>query len=59
MREIKFRGKSMGGHWYYGLLTKKKIRNSGEMMYAIAQGDTVPVMEKSVGEYTGLKDKNA
>lgn len=62
MREIKFRGKSMGGHWYYGLLTKKKIRNGGEMMYAIAQGnysqgDTVPVMEESVGEYTGLKDK--
>ena len=32
MREIKFRGKSMGGHWCYGLLTKKKIRNSGRLV---------------------------
>ena len=63
MREIKFRGKSMGGHWYYGLLTKKKIRNGDGMMYAIAQGNysqgnTIPVMEESVGEYTGMTDKN-
>ena len=63
MREIKFRGKSMGGHWEYGLLTKKKNRNSGELSYAIAQGsysmsDTIPVIEKTIGEYTGCHDKN-
>lgn len=63
MREIKFRGKSMGGNWEYGLLTKKKIRNSGKIMYAIAtgdysQGNTIPVSEKTIGEYTGCQDKN-
>ena len=38
-REIKFRGKSMGNHWVYGLLTKKKIRNSGRIDFAIATDD--------------------
>lgn len=61
MREIKFRGKDMSGCWVYGLLTKKKIRNSGEIRYAIATGDcslsnTIPVIEKSVGEFTGCYD---
>ena len=63
MREIKFRGKDMNGHWVYGLLTKKKIRNSGKISFAIAKddfslGNTIPVIEKTIGEFTGLKDKN-
>ena len=63
MREIKFRGKDMNGNYVYGLLTKKKIRSNGNLVYAIAQGDysagnTIPVAEESIGEYTGLKDKN-
>lgn len=63
MREIKFRGKAMGGHWFYGLLTKKKIRNSGKVMFAIltdenAIGATVPVLEDSIGQFTGLYDCN-
>lgn len=61
MREIEFRGKSMGGHWEYGLLTKKKIRNSGKLSYAIATGDcssanTIPISEESIGQFTGAYD---
>ena len=63
MREIKFRGKAINGDWVYGLLTKKKIRSSGEISYAIATGDcslgnTVPVVEETIGEFTGWTDKN-
>ena len=63
MREIKFRGKSMGGHWIFGLLTKKKIRNSGKLSFAIATDDyslanTIPVAEETIGEFTGCRDKN-
>lgn len=60
-REIKFRGKSMISRWIYGLLTKKKFRNSGRISYAIAKddcslGNTIPVTEESIGEFTGFKD---
>lgn len=63
MREIKFRGKAINGDWVYGLLTKKKIRNSGTISCAIATGncslgETVPVVEETIGEFTGCKDKN-
>ena len=61
MREIKFRGRDMSGHWVYGLLTKKKIRNSNKLQYAIAtedcsMGNTIPIIENTVGEFTGFKD---
>lgn len=63
MREIKFRGKAINGDWVFGLLTKKKIRNSGELSFAIATADcslanTVPVIENTIGEFTGFTDKN-
>ena len=56
-----FRGKGMGGHWMYGFLTKKKIRSSGELRYAIAHDDcslvcTVPVHENTIGQFTGAYD---
>ena len=62
MKPIKFRGKSMGGHYVYGLLTKKRIRNSGNLVYAIvsgnfSQGETIPVLEDSVAQLVGY-DKN-
>lgn len=52
---IKFRGKDMNGHFVYGLLTKKKIRSSGEIRWAIATGnctaaETVPVSESSIAQ---------
>ena len=62
MKKIKFRGKSMGGHYVYGLLTKKKIRNSKKLSYAIVsgnfkQGETIPVIENSIAQLVGY-DKN-
>lgn len=63
MRDIRFRGQDMNGHWIIGLLTKKKIRSSGKISFAIAtgncsQGETVPVSEHSVGQFTGFTDAN-
>ena len=59
MRTIKFRGRAMNGDFVYGLLTKKKIRSSGEIRWAIADGncsaaETVPVTEKSIAQLIGL-----
>ena len=62
MREIKFRGKSiLGNNWTYGFLTKKKIRSSDEILFAIATGDcslaeTTPIDSQTIGQFTGLKD---
>ena len=61
-RVIKFRGKSaLGGHWTFGLLTKKKPRRNGEINYAIATADcslanTIPVHEPTIGQFTGNYD---
>ena len=63
MREIKFRGKSVENEWYYGNLsvltincdTAKKgtyISNRGGMPFAFQ------VNPKTVGQFTGYKDKN-
>lgn len=59
MRTIKFRGRAMNGDFVYGLLTKKKIRSSGEIRFAIATGnctagETVPVNEDSIAQLVGL-----
>ena len=56
--EIKFRGKNINGANVYGLLTKKKIRSSGELSWAIATGnctagETVPVDEKTIAQLVG------
>jgi len=58
MREIKFRGVSMGGHYVYGLLTKKRIRNNGQLAWAIVSGnfnqsETIPVLENSIAQLIG------
>ena len=59
MRQIKFRGRDMTGNFVYGLLTKKRIRSSGEIRWAIATGncslaETVPVNENSIAQLVGL-----
>ena len=57
MHTIKFRGRDMNGHFVYGLLTKKKIRSSGEVVFAIAksekQSETIPVNEDSIAQLVG------
>lgn len=55
---IKFRGRNMNGHYVYGQLTKKKVRNSGKLSYAIAYGnftqsETIPVNENSIAQLVG------
>jgi len=60
-REIKFRGMDIKGNWHYGLLSKPKvgdykgkifISNSGGMPFAYQ------IRPETLGQYTGLKDKN-
>lgn len=65
MREIKFRGKSRGGSWYYGLLSKSPARDYygfryDEFKYEIQHELTyfTEVTSDTVGQYTGIKDKN-
>ena len=52
-REIKFRGKH-SNNWVYGYLTK------GKNKYHITEDATTfyQVKEETIGQYTGLKDKN-
>lgn len=63
MRQIGFRGKSIAEEWHYGLLAQSAglpgqpdegiyISNTVGLPYAYQ------VIPKSIGEYTGLKDKN-
>ena len=58
MREIKFRGKRIdSGEWVYGCLT----RYSEQMSYItvdLIEDKIYEVLTETVGQYTGLKDKN-
>ena len=57
MREIEYRGKSThNGEWHYGWLTYSKLHNA----YEITCGNGVYnfVDPETVGQYTGIKDKN-
>ena len=59
MREIKFRGVDIAdGEWIYGSLVKV-----GKDYHILGKGETEAheyniVDEESIGQYTGLKDKN-
>lgn len=61
MRTIKFRGKDKAGNWHYGgyvdYLGKPCIVNEvpDGPLYALA---TEPVIPETLGQYTGLRDKN-
>ncbi len=58
MREIKFRGQSKEtGEWRYGDLMR---RRSGAFISTLTENEhwQVNVVENTVGQFTGLKDKN-
>jgi hypothetical protein len=65
VREIKFRGKDINGHWYYGLLSISPGYIKGlrpEKGYYISNSAGQPwafqVRPETVAQYTERKDKN-
>ena len=60
MREIKFKGKSMDGKWYYGLPYFSKDRMKSQIRYDISErGCTfVDVIPETISEFISKKDKN-
>ena len=62
MREIKFRGISKNNRWVYGFVSidKNSAKMEGFPHYISRASGYLPVevVPKSVGQYTGLKDKN-
>lgn len=62
MRQIEFRGKTKTGNWIYGSLVYSK--NIEPAIYFEKGNDVVKemgwayVIPESIGQYTGLKDKN-
>lgn len=60
-REIKFRGFSkQHNHWVYGYYYEVESQDIQCIVYSYIfwQGENVSVCADSVGQYTGLKDKN-
>ena len=57
MREIKFRGKSIDGEWVYGGIA---VTHNGAYIFdnALPYDNANPVIPETVGQYTGLHDKN-
>jgi uncharacterized phage protein (TIGR01671 family) len=64
MREIKFRGMDIQGRWFIGNLTilTRDVAQGHKKGHYISNGIGMPfayqVRPDTVGEYTGLKDKN-
>lgn len=70
-REIEFRGKNKDGEWIYGYYYKETSTSLALQEYGIGEINThyiltvinhlpfkVEVIGESVGQYTGVKDKN-
>ena len=59
MREYKFRGKDYNNKWRYGDLVQEKWGQGKAIMIKKDKNKTAwSVLEETVGQYTGLKDKN-
>lgn len=58
MREIKFRGKTEEGKWVYG--SHQHVIRKGRCELIIDWDTNIPheVIQETVGQFTGLKDKN-
>lgn len=56
MREILFRGKDIKEHWHIGLLAH--IGNAWYISNSAGIPTACEVIPSTIGEYTGLKDKN-
>lgn len=56
MREIKFRGRTISGKWVYGDFFKFSCAPG--CCFIGNDTGTYQVVPESVGQYTGLKDKN-
>ena len=61
MREISFRGKTSDGEWVEGDVLQTRY-HSGHIEYQIMPqtpvSSAVPVLPETVGQYTGLTDRN-
>lgn len=57
MREIKFRGKDYNCKWKFGDLVQEKW-GKGIAIMIKKNNRATSVLEETVGQYTGLKDKN-
>ena len=63
MQEIIFRGKSIAHHgkkeeWVYGYYSNYKGVNGRTHYISDDNGNSIAVREETVGQYTGLTDKN-
>ena len=69
MREILFRGKTPGGWWVYGDHIKDRIQTDGKpneyimiRFFNVFEGENFEdyefIIPETIGQYTGLKDKN-
>lgn len=58
MREILFRGKKANGEWYYSMTIAPHVTENGKITYCYMGAGYASVNAETVGQYTGLTDKN-
>lgn len=55
-REIKFRGMSIRGTWYYGLICK--VEEGTFISNSVGRPMALEIRPETICQFTGLKDKN-